>query len=290
MAFLSYITFLIFGNLLALMPMRVLYIFSDLLYPFVYFIVGYRKKVVYENLRNAFPEKSEKEIEIIAKKFYRHFCDVLVEILKLLHISHEEINKRMKYSHPNPFLDEFAKGKLVLGVLGHYNNWEWGTALGMQGPYNFASIYKPLTNKYFDKLMIKIRSQFGGELVPMAKTGRVMARYILEKKLTVFNFIADQAPGRSEVQYWTTFLNQDTPVYLGIEKLARKTHQPVYFAKFIKIKRGYYEAVVEKLCDDCNDLQPNELTERHLRALEAAILEAPEYWLWSHRRWKIKRD
>jgi len=290
MAFLSYITFLIFGKLLALMPMRALYIFSDLLYPFVYFIVGYRKKVVYENLRNAFPEKSEKEIEIIAKKFYRHFCDVLLEILKLLHISHEEINKRMKYRDPNPFLDEFATGKLVLGVLGHYNNWEWGTALGMQGPYNFASIYKPLTNKYFDKLMIKIRSQFGGELVPMAKTGRVMARYILEKKLTVFNFIADQAPGRSEVQYWTTFLNQDTPVYLGIEKLARKTHQPVYFAKFIKIKRGYYEAVVEKLCDDCNDLQPNELTERHLRALEAAILEAPEYWLWSHRRWKIKRD
>jgi len=289
MDFLFYIIFLTFGKLLALLPLRLLYVVSDMFYPIAYYIIGYRKKVVYENLRNAFPEKSEQEIDIIAKKFYRHFCDIMVEILKLLHISREEICKRMKYRGPNPFLEEFENKKLILGVLGHYNNWEWGVALGMQGPYNFASIYKPLTNKYFDKLMIKIRSQFGGELVPMAKTGRVMAKYIQEKKLTVFNFISDQAPGRSEVQYWTTFLNQDTPVFLGIEKLAMKTHQPVYFAKFVKIKRGYYEAVVEKLCDDCNDLQPHELTEKHLRALETAILEAPEQWLWSHRRWKIKR-
>jgi KDO2-lipid IV(A) lauroyltransferase len=242
------------------------------------------------NLHNAFPEKSDKEIELIAKKFYRHLCDLIVEIVKLLHISPEEIGKRMKYRGSNPFLEEFEKKKMVLGVLGHYNNWEWGSALGMKGPYQFASIYKPLTNKYFDKLMAKIRGQFGGELIPMAKTGRVMANYMRDGKLTVFNFIADQAPGRNEIQYWTTFLNQDTPVYLGIEKIALKTHQPVYFGKFIKVKRGYYEAVVEKLCDDCNDLPPHELTERHLKALEAAIIENPEYWLWSHRRWKIKRE
>lgn len=290
MRYLSYIIFLCLGKFLAFFPLRILYIFSDLFYPIVYYVIRYRKEVVFKNLHNAFPEKTDKEIEHIAKKFYRHFCDLFVEIIKLLHISHEEISKRMKYRGANPFLEEFEKNKMVLGVLGHFNNWEWGSALGMKGPYQFASIYKPLTNKYFDKLMIKIRAQFGGELIPMAKTGRIMANYMRDGKLTVFNFIADQAPVKSEIQYWTTFLNQDTPVYLGIEKLALKTHQPVYFGKFIKVKRGYYEAVVEKLCDDCNDLPPHELTERHLKALEAAIRENPEYWLWSHRRWKIKKE
>lgn len=290
MRFLSYYIFLIFGKFLALFPLRVLYLLSDILYLIVYYVIRYRKEVVFNNLRNAFPEKNEKEIEIIAKKFYRHFCDLIVEIIKLLHISPEEMNKRMKYRGANPFLGEYEKKKHILGVLGHYNNWEWGSALGMIGPYKFASIYKPLTNKYFDKLMSKIRSQFGGELIPMAKTGRVMANHIRDGRLTIFNFIADQAPVKSEVQYWTTFLHQDTPVYLGLEKLAMKTHQPVYFAKFIKVKRGYYEAVVQKLCDDCNELPPHELTERHLKALEEAIIENPQYWLWSHRRWKIKRE
>ncbi len=290
MDYVSYIIFLGFGKLLSFFPLRALYILSDLLYPLVYYIIRYRKKIVYNNLKNAFPEKNDKEIELIAKKFYHHFCDLLVEIVKLLHISPNELNKRVKFRDPNTFLKEYAENKHVLVVLGHYNNWEWGIALGMQRPFKFASIYKPLTNKYFDNLMTKIRSQFGGELIPMAKTARVMVKYIQEGKLTIFNFIADQAPVEAEIQYWTTFLNQDTPVYLGIEKLAQKTGQPVYFGKFIKVKRGYYEAVVQKLCDDCNQLQPHELTEKHLKALETAICEAPEYWLWSHRRWKIKRD
>jgi Kdo2-lipid IVA lauroyltransferase/acyltransferase len=288
--YLYYIIFLSFGKLLAYLPLRALYVISDMLYPFVYYIVKYRKKVVFENLQNAFPEKNNKEIEIIAKKFYRHFCDLLVETVKLLHISKNEISRRVKYRDPETFMDEYKQNKHILVVLGHYNNWEWGIALGMQRPYKFASIYKPLTNKYFDELMNKIRAQFGGTLIPMSKIAREMVRSIQGGELTIFNFIADQAPVRSEIQYWTKFLNQDTPVYLGIEKLAQKTNQPVYFGKFIKVKRGYYEAVAQKLCDNCSQLQPHELTEKHIRALEETIREAPEYWLWSHRRWKIKKN
>jgi Kdo2-lipid IVA lauroyltransferase/acyltransferase len=282
-------SFFAFAWLLASLPMRVLYLISDGLYPLVYYVFGYRKKVVFENLTNAFPEKDAKEIEQIAKKFYLHFCDILVEDVKLFHISPKEMKKRLKFRDPAPVWAEFERHKSILAVIAHYNNWEWGISLGMQGPHHFVSIYKPLNNKYFDKRMIKLRTQFGGEVVPMSRVPRVLTGYIQANKPIIMNFIADQSPMEHEVQYWTTFLNQDTPIYLGIEKLARKTRQPVYFAKVYKVKRGYYEVEVEKLCDDCSELPEHELTERHVRALEKMIRQNPEYWLWSHRRWKIKR-
>ncbi|HEY4788952.1 MAG TPA: lysophospholipid acyltransferase family protein [Bacteroidales bacterium] len=290
MKYLSYLIFVGLGRCIALLPMRVLYIISDILYPLVYYVIGYRKKVVFENLRNSFPEKSEEEIEIIAKKFYHHFCDLLVEIVKVLHISAEELKKRMKYRDVSGFKEEFKRNKHILVVLGHYNNWEWGCCLGMQGVHRFATIYKPLKNKYFDNLMIKMRTQFGDDVVPMVHTPRYLMEQIQKGELTQLNFIADQSPYQSDIRYWTTFLNQETPVLLGIEKLARKTHQPVYFAKFYKIKRGYYEVEVIKLCDDCSLLAPYELTNMHVKALEELIREAPENWLWTHRRWKHKRE
>jgi Kdo2-lipid IVA lauroyltransferase/acyltransferase len=278
-----------FAKVVAFLPLRVLYILSDMLYPIVYYLVRYRKKVVFENLRNAFPEKSEKEIEEIAKKFYHHFCDILIEILKLFNISPKEMKKRMRLKDPDVFNDDFEKKKNILVVIGHYNNWEWGCSLGMHMPYQAASIYKPLTNKLFDDLMIRLRTQFGAEVVPMAKTSRWLIKQIQDGKPIQLTFIADQSPYHTEIQYWTNFLNQDTPVFLGIEKLALKTKNPVYFASFIKIKRGYYEVEIEKLCDDCNELPLHELTERHVRALEKLIRTTPQHWLWSHRRWKNKR-
>lgn len=277
------------GKILALLPMRVLYFISDLLYPLIYYIIKYRKKVVLENLRNSFPEKSEEEITLISKKFYRHFCDILVEILKLFHMSEKEMSRRMHLKNPQPLLDEYSRNKHILMVLGHYNNWEWCTGLCIQEKHHYLNIYKPLTNPYFDDFMAKLRTQYGGEVVPMGKIGRVFMKYILENKLSQPNFIADQSPYEAEIQYWTNFLNQDTPVFLGIEKLAVKTRQPVYYASLRKKKRGYYEMEVEKLCDDASRLEPFQLTEMHVRKLENLIREAPEYWLWTHRRWKSKR-
>ncbi|MDP4210335.1 MAG: lysophospholipid acyltransferase family protein [Bacteroidota bacterium] len=274
------------------LPLWLLYIISDCLYPVVYYLVRYRKKVVFENLRNSFPEKSEKEITIIAQKFYHHFCDLIIEIVKLNHISANEITRRFKLRNPEKFNPEWKQKKHILFVLGHYNNWEWGCCFPMQIPkdYTFSAIYKPLTNKYFDNLFLKMRSRFGALPIPINKTGRTTAEFIRNKKLLMLNFIADQSPSQGDIKYWTTFLNQETPVYIGIENMARKIRQPVYFFRVIKIKRGYYEVEAEKLCDDCNDLEPNELTEMHVRILERQIQEAPQYWLWSHRRWKVKKD
>ena len=290
MDYIIYKVFVGLGTLIALLPLRVLYFFSDLLYPIVYYIVKYRKKVVYENLRNSFPEKSDKEIEQIAKKFYRYFCDLLLETVKLLHFNPNELVRRFKFRDTSLILEEFNKKKHILAVLGHYGNWEWGLSLGMQIPYNFVGIYKPLTNKYFDALMIRLRTQFGSEAVPMKQTARALTTYIQQGRLTVLNFIADQSPYGSEIQYWTTFLNQDTPVFLGVEKFAIRTHQPVYFFSINRVKRGYYEVDVIKLCDDASLLAPHELTEMHVRHLENYIQKSPETWLWSHRRWKNKRE
>jgi Kdo2-lipid IVA lauroyltransferase/acyltransferase len=275
---------------LAIFPLRILYVFSDISYPIIFYIIRYRKKVVFENLKNAFPEKTNKEISKIAKKFYHHFCDMLFEMVKLFHISPSEIKKRMNYRNPEILTAEFEKKKHVFMVLGHYNNWEWGSALNMSGPYQFISIYKPLSNKLLDKILTRLRSQFGSEVVPMKQTARKLIQNMIDGTLTQMNFITDQSPMRNEIQYWTTFLNQETPVYLGIEKLARKYKQPVFFAKIRKIKRGYYEAELKKLCDDASLLKPFELTEMHIRHLESDIIEQPEFWLWSHRRWKIKKE
>ena len=154
----------------------------------------------------------------------------------------------------------------------------------------FISIYKPLSNQYFDALMSRFRCQYKGFVVAMKMAGRVFIQHVKEGPLCQMNFIADQTPHFDEIQYWTTFLNQDTPVFLGVEKLAQKTNQAVYFVKFVKIKRGFYEVIGEKLCDDASKLKPFEVTELHVRALERTIIEAPEYWLWTHRRWKYKRE
>lgn len=285
----SYLLFAGIGHLIALLPFRVIYFISDLLYYIVYYIVRYRRGVVNENLHNSFPGKTDIEIKKIEKKFYHHFCDILLEIVKLLHISSDEIIGRMKLKNPELFQDEYNKQKHILMIIGHYGNWEWGTAIGLQIPHKFMSIYKPLSNKYFDHLMSKIRSQFQGLVIPMKLAIRVFIRNMNEKVLTELNFIADQTPHLGEIEYWTTFLHQRTPVFLGIEKLAIKTRQPVFFAKIIKVKRGYYEVIAEKLCNDASILKPHEITELHVKALEKAINEAPEFWLWTHRRWKYSK-
>jgi Kdo2-lipid IVA lauroyltransferase/acyltransferase len=284
--------FLVLGicKLLAFLPLRILYIFSDISWPIVYYLFQYRKNVVFENLRNAFPDKPEKEITEIAKKFYRHFCDILFEMVKLFYISPSEIKKRMNYRHPELLEDEFRKNKHAFMVLGHYNNWEWGAGLNLSGLHQFTSIYKPLSNKAMDDILIRLRSQFGSEVIPMRQTARVLNQNIRLGKLTQMNFITDQSPMKDEIHYWTTFLNQETPVYLGIEKLARKYRQPVFYATIVKVKRGYYEVELKKLCDDCSMLKPYELTEMHTKLLEADIMKHPECWLWSHRRWKIKKE
>jgi Kdo2-lipid IVA lauroyltransferase/acyltransferase len=276
--------------LLSLLPLRILYVISDfLMFPIVFHVIGYRKKVVYENLRNSFPEKSQEEIEQIARKFYHHFCDLIVEVIKLINISEKEYKERIKYRNPEVFTELYNKGINIIAAAAHYGNWEFLSGVTDAIPYRNMSLYKPLSNKYYEKVITRIRTRFGAELVPMEEVTRKMLAYRRDGILTASCFIIDQTPLRHHIQYWTKFLNQDTPVFLGVEKLARSLKQAVIYVKMIPIKRGYYEFEVVKLYEDVSNVKEFEITEAHVRELEKQIIEKPEYWLWTHRRWKHKK-
>ena len=274
----------------SLLPFSVLYFLSDIVYFITYYLVGYRRKVVITNLTNSFPEKDRKEIDAIAKKFYRHFCDVMVETIKTTFLSINQLRKRVKFKNPEVFDKILANGKDVIVVSAHYGNWEWLIGVAQLTGFHAMTVYKPLNNKYFDRFFIRTRSKFGTGAIAMRSIAKEILLHKKRNIRTLSCLIADQSPMRSEVQYWTTFLHQDTPVYLGVEKLARQTSQAVVFSAVKKIKRGHYEVENSLLFEDASKTEPGQVTEAHVHKLEEIIREHPEYWLWTHRRWKIKRD
>ena len=276
-----------FLYLLSMLPLWVLYGLSDILYPVTYYLIAYRKKIVLENLRNSFPDKEENEIRELARKFYRHFNDLIFEILKMVTISPANLEKRIKLSNPEVMRDYYRQGKSVLLVGAHLNNWEWSLRLCDASSHLPVSIYKPLSNKYFDRFFEKTRERHGAIMIPMHDTIRKILADRQAGKLAYYGFVSDQSTIWEETQYWTTFLNQLTPVHLGIEKMALKTGFPVAFVHIKKIRRGYYEVEVLKLFDDVSGLAEHEITEKHVRILEANIRKNPEQWLWTHRRWKL---
>ncbi len=275
--------------IITLLPLRILYIFSDLLFLGFYYFPTYRKKVVLSNLRNSFPEKSEKEIKAIAYRFYRHLADLFVETLKLTHLSKKQLMKRMRLTNPELLEELYHNDRDVLGVLGHYNNWEWLQSMNYYTSLQNVSIYKPLQNKRFDRFMYKLRHKNGMILTPMSSIIREIIRLRGENKRSLFGFITDQTPPKNEISYWTTFLTQDTPVYQGIEKIAAKYDMAVVWFTADKVKRGYYTVTAEMLYEHTKGLHEHEITESHVRKLEQNIIKKPEYWIWSHRRWKHKK-
>jgi Kdo2-lipid IVA lauroyltransferase/acyltransferase len=278
-----------FLYLISLLPFPVLYLFSDVFFLLVYYVIGYRKKVVTQNLKNSFPEKREDEIISIRKKFYRHLCDVSLEMVKTLAMSKEAMIARCRMDDKIiQLVDQLYKERknLVL-VVGHFGNWEWGNhAFSLQCKHPMYGIYHPLENKYFNRLTIRMRTRFGTRLLTMESTFREMVRN--RKQLNATSFIADQTPA-PENAYWVKFLNQDTPVFRGTEVIARILDYPVLFFNIKKVKRGYYEISGEMICEHPAATSEGEITEMHTRKLEAAIQQAPETWLWSHRRWKHQR-
>jgi len=254
-------------------------------------VIGYRKKVVMQNLKNSFPEKNEEEIKKITKQFYKHFCDVIFETLKLYTISKENLRKRCTFSDEAiKTLDSFfEKKQSIVGVMGHMGNWEWGAILHQTYfTQLITGVYHPLSNKSFDAFMLKLRGRFGGNIVSMNSLYKELITLRQKNISTTVGLIADQtAPPESA--YWTTFLNQDTPVFLGAEKLAKKFNWPVIYFSVKKIKRGYYQLSTEIITTDPKNLADGEITELHTKALEKNIMQQPFAWLWSHRRWKHKR-
>jgi KDO2-lipid IV(A) lauroyltransferase len=274
---------------ITLLPLRVLYVVSDLFFLVLYYFPSYRRDVVAMNLKNSFPEKSPAELKSIGKKFYRHLADIFVETLYVTHMSLAEQRKRFTYTNLE-IIDKLREEKRdVIAVLGHYNNWEWPTLLPSYLKYKTIIIYRPLQNKYFDSYIRKQRSKNGIVLTP---TSMVLRELLTNRKNninTVSVFLTDQTPAVTEIRYWTTFLNQDTPVYTGAEKIASRYDMAVVFFNVQKIKRGFYNLRIELLLDRTAHLSENEITEAHVRRLEEIIREKPEYWLWSHRRWKHKK-
>jgi Kdo2-lipid IVA lauroyltransferase/acyltransferase len=283
--------YIIFGFAwtITLLPLQLLYIFSDIFFLFIYYFPGYRRKVVRTNLSNSFPEKSPDEIKSIEKKFYHHFCDLFIETFKLLHLGNKQILERMKMTNPEVFEELYTSGRSIVLVLGHYNNWEWLVSIPLLTRLKMVSIYKPLSNKHFDRLMNHLRGRTGMILTPMSQVVREVIRMKNEKTPAMFAFITDQTPPGNELHFWTNFLNQDTPVFLGAEKIATKFNMAVVFLNIRKIKRGYYTYTAELLFDDASTVTDHGITEAHVRRLEEIIRENPENWIWSHRRWKHKR-
>ena len=273
---------------LSLLPYWVLYGISNFLAFVFYYLIPYRKKVVLINLHNSFPDKSEEEINSICKKFYAHLCDIIVESVKLFSISNKQILRRFKVRNPEILQPYFDAGKDVIIVGGHYNNWEMLAAgIDQQVPHDTVGLYSKLSNPFFDKKMKSSRSAFGLRMVTTKESFAYFKEEHSVPRLSIFG--ADQSPTYSKSVHWTTFLNQETAVALGTERFAKKYNMPVVYGSIVKESRGHFSLTISLLCKDPNDTADGEITELHTRKLEEQILAQPEYWLWTHKRWKRKR-
>jgi KDO2-lipid IV(A) lauroyltransferase len=286
MGFLLYIFVYSLVWLLHLLPEWFLFRISDLLYFLMYHVVGYRKKVVVGNLQMAFPEYDKAKIRSITRKFYRHFSDLILESGVCHFYTESKALKRISYRNPELLNELYASGKLVMAVTAHYGNWEYLNTLALASDYPVAAIYKPLNFKQIDRMIKRNRTRFGVRVSPMEMIARKLILHHKEKDPVMTIFLADQRPLMKNIQYWTKFMGLDTPLYLGTEKLAMKLDAAVVFLKVLKVSRGRYEVEIELICKNPNDLAPFEITDRHVQILENLIREQPEYWLWSHRRWK----
>ena len=278
----------VFVRLLSLLPFAVLDVISRLLYFLLNKVIHYREKVILGNLGNAFPEKSENEIQEIKSAFYRYFSRLLIENIRMFHMSLSRLEKHIELVNPEVLENYYRQGISVAAIAAHYGNWEWLLGLRKAVPHHSVGIYKPLNNRYFNRFFTRHRSKYGTEIINMREVPRVLLNYSRMDVKTLTVFISDQSPVWEEIQYWTRFLNQETPVYLGPEKLARKMKMAVIYFR-VKVEPGHhYKVTAIPVTDDASQLQDFEITEKHLALLEEDIRNCPQYWLWSHRRWKLR--
>jgi len=275
--------------IISMLPFPLLYLFSDGVYVLVYRVIGYRKKTVRHNIAIALPHLSEKERRIIEKKFYHHLCDMFLEMIKTMTISKAELDKRYTFTNIEMYLALEQKQKSVAVLMAHYASYEW--AISMNSIINFEgyAIYKKIANKYFDKLVRDIRSKFKATLITNRETIKIIEQNAKKNHLGVYGFASDQSPQLSKTHHWTTFMGIEVPVHTGAEMLAKRFDMNVIFLKTRKVKRGYYEATFEYLADNPKEVPNYEISDAFLRGVEKQILEAPEYYLWTHKRWKHRR-
>lgn len=283
-----YTVFYIFIWLVAWLPLRVLYVFSDFFYLIIYYIVGYRKKVARKNIEKSFPEKSKKELRRIERRFFRYFCDLFIETFYEMHMSKKEVLRRMDLGDVDLILEQYAKGKSIMLMSAHYGNWEWATAFALKLPEDMQiyNVYKRLNNKKFDNFMLEIRSKFNAQSVEIHNLLRTMVNLRKEGRVSVFGMISDQSPWVGNINHWNTFLNQDTPVITGTEQLAKKFDYPVFYIHIHRVKRGYYKFEYIPVSLEPTLTSEFEISNKYMEILEQKIKAVPEYWLWTHNRWK----
>ena len=273
--------------LISILPFRLFYLFSDLVYILVYHIVGYRKKTVEKNLKLAFPEKSETELNIIKKMFYHHMCDMFLEMIKTLTISEAELKKRFVFTHPEDIETVNNLGKGVLVMCGHYASYEWMISMEVYGlKLKGHGIYKRIRNKHFDKLVKDLRGKFNTEMIESHRVVSTIARHQKKNLNGIYGMIADQTPKRANYKFWTDFMGTKVPFFTGTEKLAKDFDMPVYYLKVEKVKRGFYEARLKKITNNPQSEPDFFITTSFRDRLEAQIKSHPEYYLWTHKRFK----
>lgn len=279
---------------LSLLPMWVHYLLSDVLYLLVAYVLRYRHRVIWKNLSNAYPDKSEQEHKRLLRQFYRHFCDVLVETVKSATIRRSNMMRRMTFKGVEEVAEILNSGQSVALLLGHYGNWEWVTSFALwlppfQHEVSLGQIYHPLENTVFDRMVLKVRNRMG----PVCVSTRDTLRWILssqrEGKPSMLGYINDQVPTWHNIHHWLTFLNQETPVFTGIERIVHKFNQAVVYLDVQRVKRGHYECRLQVVTRDPSTMGEYELTDTYFRLMEQTINRAPQYWLWSHNRWKRTR-
>lgn len=268
------------------LPFRILYIFSSGVYFFLYYIVRYRKKVVTKNLTLVFPEKSTKEIIEIQKKFYKHMCDMFMEMIKSLSISKKEMIKRFTIIEPQTFKELQSKNKSIIVLMGHYASYEWAIAAQFVLDFPIVGVYKEIKNKYFDQLAHKIRGRFDTKLIKHRNVIKEITRDKVHGKICAYGLLSDQSPKLKNALYWTNFMNIKVPVITGGEILAQRLDLPVMYLKVEKVKRGYYQAKFIKITDTPKTCKNHYISRKYLDLLEEQIYNKPEYYLWTHRRWK----
>ena len=276
-------------KLKSLLPCWILYVLSDFTYLIVYYLIGYRKNVVRENLKRSFPDKTDRELLATEKKFYHHLCDLLFESMKMATISKEEMSRRMKILNYEPLLKHYDENKSVLLITSHYGNWEWTSSFSMYLPADkpMYQVYKQQKNKLFDRLIYNLRIRFGSVNVEVSELFDVLSSLKQQGKMGMIGLISDQSPSRKGIKYQSQFLNQRTPVITGTEIIAKKYDFPVYFVQIRRVKRGYYTCNPVPICLHPQESGKFEITEKYIRLLEQEIMAEPAYWLWSHRRWKF---
>lgn len=281
-------------GILSRLPLSVLYFIVDtLLFPVLYHLVRYRRKIVRMNLRNSFPEWSKKQLKQTERKFYRHFCDIIVEIIYGYRCPAEEMNRRVRFFRLEQMAELAIKHKGCIMSVGHLGNWEWTAQVGcVLRPYGVQSvhIYRRLKNTDVNRLMLDIRSRRESDFTEMKQTLRKVMSQFHNDIPTAYGMVADQKPSPKQKEYlWLDFLRQDTPFVQGVEKIACKFNYPVIYGYTRCIRRGYYEIDIMLITDRPQEEPEGYITRRYAELLEENIREQPDLWLWSHNRWKYKR-